>query len=355
MSASFGRRLKAARAMAGLSMDALVERMGRRVSKQAISKYENDRMNPDGAVLGDLSRALGVKPDFFFSRYDISLDAVNFRKKASLGARAVESLKARIKDRIERYAELESLLPDADAFSNPLAEERIAGLEDIERVVLRLREAWGLGPEGPIGGVVDLLEDHAIRVIETDEGDGFDGLSGWVDSAPFIVLNAAAPPDRKRLTALHEFAHLTLEFDEALEEKERERLCHTFGAAFLLPRDVLRKELGTLRSEISWFELGSLKEQYGLSMQAVLYRARQRGILSEAAHQRASRELSARGWRKKEPVDFPMDERPARFERLLHRSLSEELISASKAAYLAGMSLEEFRKERMLQDATPHP
>ena len=344
MAVSFGQRLKAARTMAGLSMDALVEKMGRLVSKQAISKYENDLMSPDGSVLTALCRSLGVKPDYFYSRYNVSLDAVNFRKKAALGARAVESLKARIKDRIERYAELESFLPDIEPFANPLAGELVASQEDVERAALGLREAWGLGPEGPVGSVVDLLEDHAVRMIEADEGKGFDGLSGWVDSAPFVVLNSASPSDRKRLTALHEFAHLTLPFDASLEAKGSERLCNSFGGAFLLPREVLRKELGAKRSDISWYELGALKVQYGLSMQAVLYRARQCGIITAYAHEAASRELSARGWRINEPVSYPMDERPARFERLLHRALSEELISASKAAYLAGKSLEDSPK-----------
>ncbi len=51
MATSFGQRLKAARVMAGLSMDALVAKMGQRVSKQAISKYENGLMSPDSAIL----------------------------------------------------------------------------------------------------------------------------------------------------------------------------------------------------------------------------------------------------------------------------------------------------------------
>ena len=355
MVSSFGQRLKAARVMAGLSMDALVAKMGQRVSKQAISKYENDLMSPDSSILIALSDALGIKPDYLFSQYEIAIESINFRKKAALGKKAVDSLKARIKDTIERYSELESFFPASRPFTNPLSSLVISSLGDIQQAATKLRKAWGLGSEGQIGSVIDLFEEHSIRVLEIDGGEGFDGLSGWVNSSPFIVLNSTAPSDRKRLTSLHEFAHLALKFDSSLSDSEREKLCHSFGGAFLLPRDVLIKELGAKRLEISFFELDRLKKQYGISMQAVMYRARQEGIISEYVHESFSREISAKKWRKQEPNSYPIDERPLRFEQLLHRAISEELISVSKAAYLANTSIEAIRSQRILKNDSPHP
>lgn len=355
MATSFGQRLKAARVMAGLSMDALVAKMGQRVSKQAISKYENGLMSPDSAILIALSDALGVKPDYFFSQYEIALDSVNFRKKAALGKKTVESLKARIKDTIERYSELEAFFPPAPPFSNPLSDITVSSFADIQEAAMGLRSAWGLGAEGAIGYVIDVLEEHSIRVLEIDKSDGFDGLSGWVDSSPFIVLNSDSPSDRKRLTALHEFAHLSLRFSDSLPAPEQEKLCHSFGGVFLLPRDVLIKELGTKRLEISFFELDRLKKQYGISMQAIMYRARQEGIISDYVHESFSREISAKKWRKEEPNRYPIEEHPLRFEQLLHRAISEELISVSKAAYLANSTIEDIRSQRILKNDTPHP
>ncbi len=355
MPSSFGQRLKAARVMAGLSMDALVTKMGHRVSKQAISKYENNLMFPDSSILIALSNALGVKSDYFFSQYEIAIDSINFRKKAALGKKTVESLKARIKDTIERYSELESFFSDSLPFANPLSDCVISSLDDIREAAMELRKAWGLGSEGPIGYVIDCLEEHSIRVLEIDGSDGFDGLSGWVNGSPFIILNSAAPSDRKRLTTLHEFAHLALRFSDSLSDSEREKLCHSFGGVFLLPRDVLIKELGSKRLEISFFELDRLKKQYGISMQAIMYRARQEGIISEYVYESFSREISARNWRKKEPNNYPIDEKPLRFQQLLHRAISEEMISVSKAAYLANTSIEAIRRQRLLKDDTAHP
>jgi predicted transcriptional regulator len=42
----FGERLRSARKMAGLSMEALAQATGALVSKQAISKYEKGHINP---------------------------------------------------------------------------------------------------------------------------------------------------------------------------------------------------------------------------------------------------------------------------------------------------------------------
>ena len=66
MLANFAERLKSARKMSGLSMAILADKTGHAVTKQAISKYEKGLMNPGGDALVALSRALGVKSDYFF-------------------------------------------------------------------------------------------------------------------------------------------------------------------------------------------------------------------------------------------------------------------------------------------------
>jgi Zn-dependent peptidase ImmA (M78 family) len=355
MPSLFGLRLKAARLMAGLSMDALVARMKHSISKQAISKYENGLMSPDSSVVLAFADALSVKPDFFFSQVDLPLVALNFRKKAALGKKEIESLKAKVKDKLERYFELESFLSGEAPEPPQLPRQKIKNQDDIEDVASQLRELWRIGLEEPISCVVDLLEKHGVKILEIEAPSSFDGLSGRVAGTPFIVLKADAPPDRKRLTALHEFAHLYLSIEPSVADNELEKLCHSFGGAFLLPRDLLIKELGAKRSEISLIELKDLKIQYGISMQAIMYRARQHGIVSDYAYESFSKTISAKGWRKKEPGEYPIKETPQRFRQLLHRAISEELITMSKGAYLANTSIDELRKERLLQDAASHP
>ena len=83
-------------------------------------------------------------------------------------------------------------------------------------------------------------------------------------------------------------------------------------------------------------------------MQAIMYRAVSCGIISDYSFGQFSKMISAKGWRKLEPVTYPVPEQPRRFKQLLHRALSEDLISISKAAYLGRMSIGELRREREL-------
>lgn len=351
----FSQRLHSARVMAGLSMDDLVEKMAEKVSKPAISKYEHGQMMPESNILIALADALGVGIDYFFTPANLELTGLNFRKKASLGVKAVQSLTERVRDALQRYMEIENLIGEKDGFSNPLSTAPVLTVKDAEAAAIRLHESWELGLESGIAHVIDLFEEHGVKVIEIDGTSGFDGLSGHVGEVPFIVINSSVPTDRKRFTALHEFAHLILRFPDSTEEKEREKLCHAFGGAFLMPCAVLLRELGSVRSEISYYELGALKAQYGISMQAIMYRARVCGIISEYAYQAFSIDVSRRGWRRNEPGEYPLAERPQRFMQLIHRALSEGAISLSKAAELSRKSIDILEKERNLVDENHHP
>jgi hypothetical protein len=113
-------------------------------------------------------------------------------------------------------------------------------------------------------------------------------------------------------------------------EKGAESLAHRFAAALLLPAKRAIHELGTRRTRLDWEELGILKRKYGVSMAAWIYRARDLDIITDHYATRLYRELSERGWRKHEPVDFIADETPLKLEQMAHRAASEGLMSADR-------------------------
>jgi len=184
----FGNQLRSARKMAGLSMEDLVKKAGGVVTKQSISKYEKGIMNPSSDVLIHLASALGVKPEYFFRHTTIELSGIQFRKRAKLPAKVVESLKQRTIDFLERYIELESILGVQEKFLNPLQNYSIDNLIDVENAALKLRDAWQLG-RAPITNLLELLEEHGIRVHEVYNIDAFDGLSARVGDLHVIVIN----------------------------------------------------------------------------------------------------------------------------------------------------------------------
>lgn len=91
----FAKRLRQARIRNKLSMEGLSQLVKGSVSKQAISKYEAEKMMPSSSILILLADALQVDVDYFFRpfAFDILQMNASFRKKASIGVKETEVLK----------------------------------------------------------------------------------------------------------------------------------------------------------------------------------------------------------------------------------------------------------------------
>ncbi|EPX60941.1 hypothetical protein D187_001593 [Cystobacter fuscus DSM 2262] len=81
-------------------------------------------------------------------------------------------------------------------------------------------------------------------------------------------------------------------------------------------------------------ELMLLKKKYGLSMQAWAHRARDLGIIGDAAYKRLWEQFDANGWREQEPVAFIGSEEPVRLKLLTLRALAEGVITPIRAEEL---------------------
>ena len=60
--------------------------------------------------------------------------------------------------------------------------------------------------------------------------------------------------------------------------------------------------MGDRRSFISIEELLLLKQRFGMSMQALLYRLRNLGIITESYYKQWCMDISRLGWRRDEPA-----------------------------------------------------
>jgi transcriptional regulator with XRE-family HTH domain len=190
--------------MAGLSMEALAEKSGGLITKQAIGKYEKGKMKPSGEVLMALSGALGVKPNYFFRSPRTDFSKLNFRKRSNLKAKEIAVVKHRALDFLERYLEIEEILDEKGAFVNPLPREVsiVTNLGHIERAAKSVRTEWGLGV-APVSNLVELLEGHGVRIIEVESNEKFDGISAWADNIPIIAVRKQNDVVRRRFTIAH--------------------------------------------------------------------------------------------------------------------------------------------------------
>lgn len=347
----FAERLKSARLMKGFSLQELADVLDKQLSRQALHRYEKGEVIPDAQTINTLSKALGVTYDYFFRATEVKLGEVEFRKLSNMPQKEASIIKELTKEKLSRYLELEEILGLANTFDNPLRDiEVITCYDQVNEAAKELRTVWNLG-NSAIFNIVELLEDKNIKVVMLEVGESFDGLQTFVnETIPVLAYNSnkVNKPDRIRFTLLHELAHLLLKFDAHLTEKQKENLCHQFAGAMLLPEDTIKAELGEHRNKLSHLELGNIKKQYGISMQAIVMRAKNCNIINEHYTKQFFVFMTQMNWRTEEPIEYEGVEKSNRFEQLLFRALIEDQISMSKAAALSNKSLAEFKKEHQL-------
>jgi Zn-dependent peptidase ImmA (M78 family) len=272
---------------------------------------------------------------------DQGRNMIRFREGGKLPAKTETALKYRIADHLQKCLEIESLLGQEAPFTDPLAGRPTASREDVEAAAAEVRARWDLGA-GPVVNLLGLLEDRGIKVYEARGLEGFEGLSGRFGQVPFVAVAMEYPPDRVRFTAAHELGHLLCDL---ADRKDTEKECHSFGAAFLLPRSAVEKLFRPAGRKVTLADLGEIKETYGISLQAVMHRAHDLGFVGDRQLRSFREALRTKGWLVEEPVAYRGRERATRFRRLLRYAVAADIIDRVRAAELAGIGVEELEKE----------
>lgn len=334
-------RIRRARLLRGLSLQALAEQMDN-ISKQMLSKFEQGSAVPNSARLLELARVLSVKPEYFFRSDSVQIAPLEFRKRTNVPQWRQDRIGEQVRDQLERYVSIESVLELSadDAACSSRQSLPVDSLDDVESAADQLRADWNIGGD-EIGHLVQLLEDHGLKVALFDDEDGVDAACAVTDdgSNVLIALNRHRSGDRQRFNAAHELGHWVLRFPESLPLKHVEHWCHRFAGAFLYPRARVMADFGAHRRlQVHVRELALAKRRYGVSMGAILHRLKDLDLITDAGYRAMQIHFSRQGWRKAEPEPIALEE-PQRFEGLVYRALGEDLISASRAAELLQQSI----------------
>lgn len=365
----FARRLQNARKMCGFSQAELANKMHslekeddilyKGVSSTAIERYENGVMFPEGdSIMITLAAALNTNISNLLRPFKVQIDfsKFEFRKKVKLGKKAVEAIKLKIQERIEKYIEIEGIAGIEPKFNVDLSDILVSDAESARKAAMKLRELWNLGM-GPIPQPILVLESHGVKVIEVDEDpELFDGTSNRIEGIPVLVLNKNETKDpnakfqnneeRRRLTLFHELAHMILNFAEGLSDKNKEKLCNSFANEMLIPSQTFIDILGAKRQMISCWELKDVQREFGISVRALMYKANELGVVTNNRYKWFCITLG-----KKENEKFRRDidktetpvQHTSRYDRLVYRTLGAEAITTSKAAEMLNISVSQLR------------
>lgn len=307
-------RLRVARQLYGWSRAELARRAG--ISAAAISQFESGTSKPRPATLAQLALVVGLPVRFLATARRAALvpsvDESFFRslRRTTLRDRERAAAHASLLAELVRAIEARVVFPSFE----PIAEIVLDISDPPERAdeaARVVRERWGV-PEGPLEHVVRLIERHGIVVCRvpllTKDVDAFSWAAG---PRPLVLLGAdKGVYERSRLDAAHELGHMLMHaHDPEAAQPALERQAQRFAGALLLPAADLHAEWPG--QPMDWGELLKLKARWGISLAAILYRARELELLSHSAHTNAMKYLSRKGWRVREPGTRHAPEEPA--------------------------------------------
>src|SRR6266567_3247132 len=313
-----GARLRLARHLAGIRKSELAALIDK--SATAVAAWESGAKHPTAATVAQLALGLSVEPGFFAVRPDdiAALSSTpHFRSLRSTSqlardqAFAYGQLAVDIGSSLERHVEF----PDPDLPSLLVPADDRNG-DGPERAAQLVRSEWRI-EAGPVGHLVRLLENHGVLVIfSPSQAASVDAYSFASRLRPVVVLNPIKRDYyRQRFDVAHELGHLVIHGDAEPGGRIVEEQAHLFASELLMPAAEIRDLLPATMGGNAWVTLAKLKEQWGVSIQSLLFRARRLGRLGDISYRNAMTSISARGWRRDEPGLITAIEQPSLLPR----------------------------------------
>jgi Zn-dependent peptidase ImmA (M78 family)/transcriptional regulator with XRE-family HTH domain len=325
-----GARLTLARHLAGLRKSDLAQLID--ASATAVAAWESGAKRPTAANVKRLALSLRVDPGFFAMRPDdiAALCATpHFRSLRSTTQLARDQAFAYGQIAVDIAASLEKHVeypePDVPGLPVEIEETGVPGAtpEDAARHV---RAQWRIA-DGPAPHLVRLLENHGVLVVfSPPQTANVDAYSFDSRVRPAVVLNPVKHDYyRQRFDVAHELGHLVMHADAEPGGRTVEDQANRFAAEFLLPAAEIRPILPATMNAAAWQALARLKEHWGTSIQALLYRARRLGAITEVSYRNAMNTLTTRGWRRSEPGLVTTLEQPSILPRALELLAAERI------------------------------
>jgi Zn-dependent peptidase ImmA (M78 family) len=306
-----------------------------------ISQVENGTREASEELVQSIARATSTPRSFFdIMPPDIPFGTLRFRRLASARQTDTKRVKVLFDEAFRVVAELMEgasyPIPNLPMASGEVSADEIENFADLTR------EALQLDAEGPIKHLTRACERAGIAVVpitlpnaddEETETIGHFGVSCWPsrDEPALIGYFSGGPGDRHRYTIAHELAHLVLHSNRRVI-KDPEKEANAFAGALLLPEAAAREIFAT---PITLSDLWPLKAYWGMSGQALIMRGAKLGLIDEQRKISLFKQLSARGWRKSEPVTVHREE-PTLVWRLLGHRFGDP-VAYPRIAYPLGL------------------
>ena len=294
------------------------------ISRPSARIEDGTTASPSLDLIDAIALETDVRPAFF------EREPVPALPPGSLVYRARSKVSASERHQASQYVRLlvEQMQEMATRLSLP--QLRLPQADDPAQAARLTRVFLSLDPLRPVPHLVNTLERHGIVVLGLPfEMQKIDAFSTWaiVDGErPVITLSSGNPGDRIRFSVSHELGHLVMHRGLNRPGQDIERDADKFAAEFLLPEQPMRQ---ILSEQLTLANAAKLKARWRVSIQTLVRRARDLGVITDRHYRYLFEQIGRRGWRKTEPVDVPV-ERPRLF-----RQIAEMVYGTDEALGLA--------------------
>ncbi|OAK45025.1 helix-turn-helix domain-containing protein [Bacillus wiedmannii] len=304
-----GNRLREARRFRAKSITDLSNDIG--VTKQMVSKYENNKAVPSLEVLFHIISNLNFPREFFFGEdtFDMETEGTFFRsrltstQKEKKPSEFTKNMTVLIRDFLEDYIDFPKV-PKKPMINNN---------HSIEELAYRVRQELGLSDK-PVNNILRLLEEKGFVVsLISNKMDKVDAFSSQTKINGNIYYTVVLEGEeysyyRQQFSIAHELGHWVLHSEvldpqslEKDEYKEMEDEANEFAACFMLPKEAFSRDVSLEPLNLDYYV--HLKKKWQVSIGAMVMRAFNLGIISSEDYQKLQRQISYRKWRITEPLD----------------------------------------------------
>ncbi|MEK4715821.1 XRE family transcriptional regulator [Sporosarcina sp. FSL K6-5500] len=334
-----GQRLKEARLYNKLTITELGVKLN--VTKQMISKYENQNIEPSFEKSLQLTTILGYPREFFYTndKFNIQNEGTFFRSRLTATQKAKNPASIALKysvivrDFLEQYIDF------------PQLEERenYELLQDYNLIAKKMRNFVGLD-NGPIPDIIEVAELMGFTVISMNYNeskvDAFSSMNvienAVGDITPYFVIATGTGESRsfyrQQFSIAHEMAHWVLHQNINPQELDKEEYkvmedeANKLASIFLLPEDTFGAELATrVTDEIDTYY--SLKRKWNVSMAAMIKRARDLSLINGDQEVKLYKQMHYRKWKNPEPFDLETKTTvPVAFKQSLELLIDEGIL-----------------------------
>ena len=200
----------------------------------------------------------------------------------------------------EDYRDLEKLMNAPLRFNYPpevTLNPRIDAAELAESVAQQERQRLGLGDQ-PVIYLRNTLEwDVGLRIFYWNLPSPIAGMYAYTsDLGCCILVNRKHPPERRRVSMLHEYGHLIVDrYKPGIDyltvpgrKPANERFAESFALSFLMPTSSVRQrfhDIVTTTGDFRVAELRRLSHFYFVSVEAMALRLEQLGLIQKGSAQ----------------------------------------------------------------------